>query len=204
MKTKKAKPKAKKAKKLEYEMVLNEQAPKVELYGDPGKWNSNAKFKKKVHAFKEFILGEGKRMLGLAANQTREIGGAVLMEPFIAIRNPDGGCNVYIDPQVTEYIGTAQIRQEFPLTQPKNCIVVERYNKVEATWFNPMGGKRTSVMLEGLLAQAFQHLTDQVNGFKYDLKPYGHIHSGKGNRKRNDPCACGSLAKTKRCCGVAD
>ncbi len=187
-----------------YSMIQNEQAPAVKLLKDPDKWSKDKKFAKVVNNFKEFILSQGLRMLGLAANQVKDEKGKRIDKPFIAIKNPDEGCNVYINPEITEYIGEPQERQEFPLTHPKGCIVVPRYNKVVVSWYNPLGGKRTGVELEGLLAQAFQHLTDQVNGYSYNLLPYGHIHSGKLNAKRNDLCPCGSEMKCKRCCGVAD
>lgn len=197
----KPKPKNKKTKKIIYEMILNQHAPAVEYYGDSDKWTGSTAFKKKAHGFKEFILGEGPRMLGLAANQVKR-DGVRLDEPFIAIKNPNGGCNVYIDPVISEYIGKSQDRQEFPLTHAKCCIIMPRHNKVIATWYNPMGGKRTGVELVGLLAQAFQHMVDRLHGIEYKLLPYGHIHSGRDNAKRNDPCPCGSKIKCKLCCGV--
>jgi len=205
VKSKNKSPKSK-VKEIEFTMTGGD-APKVKYYkGD--KWVSDKKKKILMETFKNYILSQGKRMLGLAANQVcyleKSGHGKRLMEPFIAIKNPEGGCNVYINPVISEYVGEPQERQEFPMTHSRNCIVVNRYNKIIATWYNPMGGKRTGVKLEGLLAQAFQHMVDQLNGVEYVLLDYGHIHAGNSNAKRNDLCPCGSKIKTKRCCGVAE
>ena len=185
---------------MKFEIIPNEQTPKIKLVQDKSIVDYIKKHRKELLAFLEYARTRD-NAVGLAANQC-SIDGKRFMVRAFAIRNMvTHEWNLIIDPIITEYLGIKEIKGEGCLTWKHMVIVAERSRRVKVNYYDIDGRYYENEEYRGFAAQIWQHEVNHLNGVKEDVRIYFKepkpITAG-----RNEPCPCGSGKKYKKCCYV--
>ena len=187
-----------------YDVILNQQTPKVPQIEDPVSW-----IKENKALVRSFLSYSKTRTnaIGLAANQVSKDGERLSERMFCSKAKGagQGDWEVFINPNVLKKHGELQDFTEGCLTWPTKKVLAKRYLRVEVEWYN-IDGEYKTAELSGWEAQVWQHEQDHLDGIEEELvsKKSFTIHSNKVGR--NEPCPCGKEVdgkpvKYKKCCG---
>ena len=184
-----------------FEVILNEQTPKVDTMVDL--YNNE-----EIDHINEFFKYSKKRKdaVGLAANQLSYNGNRVMKRAF-AMR-PNGKWELFINPEILDYEGDVEYKKESCLTWPNKYVIAQRFKEIKVSYFN-IKNKKIVKDLSGFESQVFQHEYDHLEGIEEEIieRDYFTYKRDQPKINRNSPCPCGSIdesgknIKYKKCCG---
>jgi len=119
---------------------------------------SSTEIKKVIKDLKD-TLEATKEGLGLAAPQ-------IGINLRIFALNLNNEIRVFINPEITHFSKKTTPEQEGCLSVPGRAGLVERFKKVVMKYYDENGVKH-KIKAKGLIAQAFQHEIDHLNGTLY-------------------------------------
>lgn len=131
--------------------LLRKKAKKVDDFSAPEIKRTIANLKETLQATKEG--------LGLAAPQIGE-------SWRIFVLDWEGELKIFINPEITHFSQRKALLEEGCLSVPGKIGYVERSTKVVLK-AQDQEGKRIKIKAKGLLAQAFQHEIDHLEGILY-------------------------------------
>lgn len=191
---------------MKFEIILNEQTPKVEPDGIKSIEDIKAMIGShgdQLKAFLEFAKTKT-TAVGLAANQV-SLDGERFMHRCFSIRNilGDGSWRIIFDPVITDRSGIKIQKSEGCLTWPYKKIVSERNRFVKVNYYKVDENFNEITRVEdeqheGFEAQIWQHECNHLNGIKERVE--GGMFTLLKEPQRNDLCPCGSGKKYKVCC----
>jgi peptide deformylase len=184
---------------MEFEIIPNEQTPKVPEIAFSDSKLFIEHHRKELDAFLEFAETQY-TAVGLAANQCSLDGERFTMRVF-ALRNLfDHSWSLIIDPHITKEIGIKEMKAEGCLTWSGQKIVAERYRAVEVDYFDMDGKRHQGEIRKGFEGQIWQHEINHLNGVEEEVVPRSTPDPKPVDVGRNEPCPCGSGKKYKKCC----
>lgn len=116
--------------------------------------------------------------IGLAAVQV-----GVLKRVFIMQDPTDKKIYTCINPEIIEHINSKNKMQEGCLSYPGLILKVPRNDKIVVKYTTRKGITKTDI-LEGIMAQCFQHELDHLNGITFDTK-VSALHLKMQQKKRD-------------------
>lgn len=131
--------------------VLRKKSLSVTKFNDP-------KVQKTIQDLKD-TLRATKEGLGLAAPQI----GANLR---IFVLDVEGSTHIFINPEITNFSKKVSPEQEGCLSVPRKSSPIKRSIKIIMKYYDEEGIKH-KIKVKGILAQAFQHEIDHLNGILY-------------------------------------
>ena len=160
--------------KIVFEIIPNEQTPKVKEISDVKEFIFDKL--KEINEFLSFASSKY-NAVGLSANQV-SINGKRFMERFFVYNTGIvDGWKIIINPKIIEYIGEKETKNEGCLSWVGKKIVAKRSDKIRVSYHNIYGKKITGEILFGTMAQIFQHETDHLNGVEQDVQEPNLIES---------------------------
>jgi peptide deformylase len=190
-----------------FELLLEEQTPKVSPILDPPKWIRDNEIM--LYEFFEFVRGMD-NALGLSANQAGIVGGKRLgCRLFVRrlVGRKDKGFQMVFNPSIDKFHGESVAVREGCLTWPGKEIVVRRYLRIDVSYWDAFGEFVKLTDLDRLSSQIWQHELDHLNGVEEVFSSeVGTIVRDDDKIRRNDPCPCGRVSidgkpvKYKKCC----
>lgn len=114
----------------------------------------------------EALLAERDDAVGLAAPQVGFDFQAFAMKTIL--EDPDGGdpkvwTNVFINPEIKEYVGSPARKKEACLSVPGVSVEIPRWNAVKMAWTD-RAGQINLELIEGFRAQIVQHEISHLRG----------------------------------------
>lgn len=142
--------------------------------------------------------------VGLASNQVA-LDGERITERFCMVKTESKGWIMAINPKIISTFGKAKDVVEGCLTWGENVdIIASRFPKVKVEYFDVKGKKQTLMVQDSFESQVWQHEINHLNGVVDKYVPRiprtDTIVRSEAKIGRNDPCACGSGKKYKKCC----
>lgn len=173
-----------------FEIIPNEQTPKVEKHDIPEK--------EVLNAFLEFAKSQP-TAVGLAANQC-SLNGKRFEHRIFAMKNIETReWELIVDPILQGYRGIKKKKLEGCLTWKGRNIVAERYYGVDVAYYDKEGSFYTALIF-GFQAQIFQHEYNHIQGVPEEVVEVDYQLPPPIKIQRNEPCPCGSGLKHKNCC----
>lgn len=146
---------------MKFKIIPNEQTPKVEQNND--NFISLQDDKKMLLKFLSFARRQH-NCVGLAANQVN-LDGERIMKRFFAIKFGHFW-DVIIGPEIIDYIGTEEIKQEGCLTWIGRKLVARRFDKICVNYASLGGEIVRDRIIQGLEAQIWQHEYNHLCGVR--------------------------------------
>ena len=151
---------------MKFKIIPNEQTP--ELAYDKG---ADVILKENDKLLRKFLSFTRRQhnCAGLASNQV-SVDGQRIDIPFFAILDDRiNFWDIVINPIIEDYIGNKETKIEGCLTWLGKKIEVERYPAIKVMYCN-LKGEGISEVIEGYLAQVFQHEYNHLKGIEEKVK----------------------------------
>jgi peptide deformylase len=186
----------KKKKKMNFEIIPNQQTPRVPEMGDVKQFLIDHK-----EEWRSFVLFASHRRnaVGLAANQTSIDGERFMHRVFALMDIKDRTWRLIVNPAIEEYIGMKELKEEGCLTWVGKRIIAERSFAVRVSHYS-IEGEKIIETYKGFEAQIWQHEINHLNGVEERIEELSFRLPKQNDIGRNEKCPCDSGKKFKQCC----
>lgn len=183
---------------MDWKIIPDEQTPEIPSMGDIGQFMKENKAV--LESFLSFASVCSKTAVGLAGNQV-SLDGERFMQRVFAIKNTiDKSWRLIVNPEITEYMGIKELKDEGCLTWVGKTIVAERYRRVKVSYYDIDGKKHEGEIYKNFDGQIWQHEVSHLNGIIFRIEDGSFELPPEKRIGRNDVCPCKSGKKYKNCC----